>query len=137
MGLTMGENYTSRDDDAVSGKLRQMPITPIPVMSKDWFSTISFGDIVKMVVLLTGMFGAFVRLEAKVDKEAELRAAFEARTLELTTQIRETEIGSIHAVHDRLAENAAITRETTSNLRDAIIRLGQKVDALIMTKMAK
>ena len=102
-----------------------LPITP---MTKDWFSTITFGDSVKIASVFALAVTGYVKLGERVDHESELRRMLEGKTLELVAQLRVTQIENTARYDAKFKENSDRDREVITEIKQGLNRLNDKVD---------
>ena len=106
-------------------------------LSSDWFKTISFGDVIKLAGMIMVALAAFVKLQADLDHERELRQLLEGRTAEVTQEIRNAQKENSDRIETRFVENASRDRELFNDFKARMDRIETKIDNLAQRKAAQ
>lgn len=98
---------------------------PNPIMGL--FGTFTFGDAIKLCGVLICIGVTFTKLDAKIDRESDMRTAQTERINELSRSNRESNA----IIMERLKEAVTGGREQRNRIDESIVRLDAKVDNLV------
>ena len=104
---------------------------PPKVLTQAWFNTITFGDVVKLIILIAGGIMAFTRLSDGLDREGAMRSLLEAQTKESVMAIRGTQQENSARWDARYQETQVRDHEALTEMKAGLARLNDKLDGII------